>query len=704
MGSGRLPPIYNRLAPSRRVVPPPFAAPEFTFNVSRLYFPGWGIPGSVVAHCAAVVVLTLLTSGAIPREEFQRERKQAEIDSEENFQEIMYLPLTGSGSEGEEGAPSTEEAVLAALSGREGLVYPGPQTIISDPPDPTNQIQTLLQPDLPELPILPPPLSLPNLIRTAPAGPRPEANPPPAEVEAEEPFPEPENEVAADFRPDRPRSEPGPPLRLPEAEIPEPSAEPDLSSTAALDVTTAINEPFRQPRVNPLPPSILELPPRLEARLAEVALTRLPIHPRDPVYLPLKARAGSFPEPGTADETDPSPEPTEEENGSRIAEVSSEVAREEAPIEQAAGEAAAVDGSQSAESGAGTASSGSEGPASPPAEEFSLLPRPGNDSQNLLALTPLPARAEGQIMIPLGETRGRFAISPEPNLSAADSEPGTAAEGPSESEDLSLQPAGPGADSGAGKPAVVNISFGSNGSASGTGDSGTGAGSGGEGNPGGTGSSVSGSGGGSGFGAGTVSGSGSGNNPFPGIQVIGGFGDSGAAAHSLPATSVRRPLQTEYGLFIISTEDSGGGLPSFGVFSDEQVYTVYLDMRETETDDPVQWTIEFAAIRNDDETDREPAATLDADERGLVLPFPRAKKAPEFPSEALREHDREILIVYTVIDQDGELRDLEVKQSPDPRLDSIILDTLQNWEFRPALLNGSVVDVKALIGIPLEAP
>ena len=60
---------------------------------------------------------------------------------------------------------------------------------------------------------------------------------------------------------------------------------------------------------------------------------------------------------------------------------------------------------------------------------------------------------------------------------------------------------------------------------------------------------------------------------------------------------VRRPLQSSYGFSVVSTESSGGGLPFTGVFSHEQIYTVSLDMRQTETDPDNAWTLRVRGPR-----------------------------------------------------------------------------------------------------------
>jgi hypothetical protein len=123
----------------------------------------------------------------------------------------MFLPLLGGGSQGKGseglGLPGgglkarRKGPPAAPAPGRKGLSYPGPQPILSDFPQPTNLSQTLLQPALKNPPTLPPPLSLPNIVKMADAGPalrselpQPFVNPPeikPAEPPAPKPEPKP---------------------------------------------------------------------------------------------------------------------------------------------------------------------------------------------------------------------------------------------------------------------------------------------------------------------------------------------------------------------------------------------------------------------------------------------------------------------------------------------------------------------------------
>ena len=87
-----------------------------------------------------------------------------------------------------------------------------------------------------------------------------------------------------------------------------------------------------------------------------------------------------------------------------------------------------------------------------------------------------------------------------------------------------------------------------------------------------------------------------------------------------------------------------------------------------------------------------------------MLPVPIVKEPPVLPLELVRVHIGEMAIVYSVINTEGKMEQMSVLQSPDPLLNRPVLDALSQWVFRPGLLNGAPVAVKALMGIPLWLP
>lgn len=216
--------------------------------------------------------------------------------------------------------------------------------------------------------------------------------------------------------------------------------------------------------------------------------------------------------------------------------------------------------------------------------------------------------------------------------------------------------------------------------------------------------------GGAGTGAGGGTGPGAGNStsksPFPGITIQGGRVETGAAAGSAPSRTgtitlnstapAAAPKPATYGITIVSTASSGGGLPDLGVFSREQTYTVYIDMKQKSGAAAPSWTLQYAMMQS---TPGSPNSGS-----GLTPPFPVTKESPDFPVELVRKNLQRLMVVYAVIDTEGKLQQISVKQSPDPQLNPPALAALAKWVFRPAEVNGEPAAVKMLLGIPLSLP
>jgi len=68
----------------------------------------------------------------------------------------------------------------------------------------------------------------------------------------------------------------------------------------------------------------------------------------------------------------------------------------------------------------------------------------------------------------------------------------------------------------------------------------------------------------------------------------------------------------------------------------------------------------------------------------------------------VQKNPRAMVIVYAIINAQGKLQQVSVKQSPDERLNEPALTALSKWTFRPAEANGHPVAVKVLFGIPIS--
>lgn len=702
--------------------PRPTPGPEDSVRFTSLrnsYFPGRGVPLSLAVHGILFCILFFLRVPKDTRTGDPAPPRAAVIEKSEP-RVVMYLPLIGGGTLGlpqpdpGKGKGAKAKAVSAPeipAARARGMSYPGRQEILSDPPDPTNRIQTLEQPELLDAPILPPPLALPNLVQIAearielPELPVPAGTPEPVQP-VDPPPARPPGQIAP---PDPPRVDP--PEVKPEEEPgpPEPAAPPPVPRPA-------------DPPPNPEPPPVVPpvLVPPDEPVLPPVAPMTIPVTaPLAVIEIPTAILAPLVPPPPEAAPEKAAPEKA----------LPQKVPQPE--VEKAPGP----------EAEKGTVPATKKGPAAPevpvparpkPRRKTQEAPEGGIDRKDLLALTPMPAPVRDTIVVPPGEARGRFAISTDANLTGSD-----AVLGPKSGADEPDLTAGPATESAPEKtpaappektaaiapdqatesvpakaravptPAVVQIGSisGKRGTREGSGSGGAksaqpspapqpGVGAGRTGSPGG--GIVA------GRGSGTGSGSGSGpgrKRPFSGITIVGGSYDPGAASDPAPVVQARRPVQTEYGLTVISTETSGGGLPFTGIFAGAQIYTVYLDMRSDESDDAPSWTLEFALAQDASSA----AAMGPGGGEGLILPFPVVKETPSWPPELVSRYPGRMAIVYAVVNTEGKLEQIEVKESPDPLLGEPLLQALGRWVFRAARLQGVAVPIRLLMGIPLRA-
>jgi hypothetical protein len=576
-------------------------------DLSGRYFPSRTFFCSVVCHLIAFALVIILSIYRHIPEPPSVVEHITYIDL--RIPTIVFLPTMISPVSPAQSAPEPEKPSPPKKSAKpkgvntKGLSYPGPQTIVSDPPNPTNRIQTLLQPDLKKPAIFVPPVPLPNIVQVVDLT--------PIKLNIPKP-PEPPKEVQPPAEP-KPESAPKPP--------PPKAPEPKMV-LPALDLAPPVR--MEKPKVM-LPPSI---PPLIQAKPSEKP---------ERIELPDLIKASSLPPPPEPEpETKPAeaqkkePEPAKAQAAPKV---------EEIPTEAAQAESMAAAG-----------------------------------SKDLLSLSPMPAPALDAVKIPAAEARGRFAISPEPSLSTSEKTPGAKEGISSEAIGIGNKKIDPAADEPIPKIPVVSSGVVSIGARKGTGGDGQGSGSG--------------------------SGKGKTKKPFAGITIVGGAAEQAENSDYPPITQVPEPIQTSYGLKIISTENSGGGLPFFGVFSHDQIYTTYLDMREVENDQNPRWILEFQAIPGPG-TQASAYGGTGRNQQGFILPIPTEKVPPAFPENIMLQHLKEMVIVYGVVNVEGRLEQLSVKDSPDALLNEPLIKALKQWIFKPGELAGQTVATKLLMGVPL---
>jgi hypothetical protein len=332
----------------------------------------------------------------------------------------------------------------------------------------------------------------------------------------------------------------------------------------------------------------------------------------------------------------------------------------------------------------------------------------GKALEPLVSLSPMPLPPGSNAKVPNGEARGKFAIAPggtlNPNSLTPGKSNGTPSTSPATGQAGSQAPnaateVASNAGTGAGHSASAGGGSGNAKEASGSGSTGVGTGSGntsggGAGGAGtgkgrgveGTGKGASG-GPGRGAGTGTGAGSGSGMGSFPGITIQGGEGNPAEA----PTFTIEQ--QTPYNMTVVSTASSGGGLSDYGVFKDERVFTVYVPMKRTPDAEDPTWTLQYALLKDDSESVQ--------DDQQVVAPSAVMREWPQFPADLEKKYAQRQVVIFAVVEKDGKVGHISVKQTPDTRVSDPIVQALSKWVFRPAQLNNQPVAVKVLLGIPL---
>ncbi len=337
-----------------------------------------------------------------------------------------------------------------------------------------------------------------------------------------------------------------------------------------------------------------------------------------------------------------------------------------------------------------------------PAQVRALPGSSGADAKTLVALSVMPAPPQAVPKLPAGEAHGQFAIVALPNLAMSNLGPGSVA------ETATPTPVGSGANSiPSAHDAAGTRAFGVGGSpapapsrggavaAGGPGAAVSGAGHNASGEAGG-GMTIRGAASGSGPGAGSASGAGAGSGPAPGafagMTIQGGDWPDGIPAGVVARSPEAAPEPGTYGLTVVSTASSGGGLGDYGVFYDEKVFTVYISMKTSSDPAAPSWTMEYAALH--------------ASESGggkVAPPFPTRKEVPAWPGDLVARYQNQLVVAYVVIDESGKVERAKSMDSPNVQFTAPLLAALSDWEFRPGTVNGKPIAVRALFGVPIYA-
>ena len=136
--------------------------------------------------------------------------------------------------------------------------------------------------------------------------------------------------------------------------------------------------------------------------------------------------------------------------------------------------------------------------------------------------------------------------------------------------------------------------------------------------------------------------------------------------------------------------------PERAVFGNRKFYSVTLNMPNLNSAGG-SWVIRFAELNHD--SSNHDANLPPAD---LSQPAATRKVDPAYPLQLMRENVSGTVILYAIIHADGTVGNVRVLRGVDDRLDQFASQAIAQWQFQPAMKNGSPVDVEATFQIPFR--
>lgn len=135
--------------------------------------PARGFPASGSVHLIVLATIFLLSFAPVIRDgplHVRESYRPIDIEQQQTSRAILPNLQSSSASASSPGAASSASAPgrnAASSASSMALLHTGPQHIISNTPDATNSVQTILQPDLPHPPRLATALPIPSMVRIA---------------------------------------------------------------------------------------------------------------------------------------------------------------------------------------------------------------------------------------------------------------------------------------------------------------------------------------------------------------------------------------------------------------------------------------------------------------------------------------------------------------------------------------------------------
>lgn len=88
---------------------------------------------------------------------------------------------------------------------------------------------------------------------------------------------------------------------------------------------------------------------------------------------------------------------------------------------------------------------------------------------------------------------------------------------------------------------------------------------------------------------------------------------------------------------------------------------------------------------------------------GVATGLLMSKVDPVYPAEAQKAHVSGTVVLQATINTEGRVEALQVVSGP-PMLSQAAIDAVQQWRYRPYLLNGTPVEIKTIVNVEFPAP
>jgi TonB family protein len=135
------------------------------------------------------------------------------------------------------------------------------------------------------------------------------------------------------------------------------------------------------------------------------------------------------------------------------------------------------------------------------------------------------------------------------------------------------------------------------------------------------------------------------------------------------------------------------------VFGNRKFYSLTLNMPNLNSASG-SWVIRFAELNHDSNKHDSSDTTHPAGD--LSQPAATRKVDPAYPLQLMRENVTGTVILYAIIHADGTVGNVRILRGVDDRLDQFASQAVAQWQFQPAMKNGSPVDVEATFQIPFR--